>query len=120
MFESSTPACRVFPCLAFGFHLFGNFGHHRNRCSRRCFLYLTAVFLPIVPAEPSACGQEGNDGDDPQEFGKGCFKRLRLGGKKVGFADAVGSKADVFCFVAPASAFDDFKRYALAFGGRVR
>ena len=74
----------------------------------------------MVPAEPSACGKEGNDGDDPQEFGKGCFKRLGLGGEKVGFADAVGSEADVFRFVASASAFDNFKRYTLTFGGRVR
>ena len=29
-------------------------------------------------------------------------------GRKVGFADAVGSEADVFRFVASASAFDDF------------
>lgn len=51
---------------------------------------------------------------------KAALKGSGSGGEKVGFADAVGSEADVFRFVASASAFDNFKRYTLSFGGRMR
>ena len=54
-----------------------------------------------------AGGKQGDDGDNQQELGKGFFIRFGFGVEKVEFIDTVKGEADIFGFVASASAFDD-------------
>ena len=104
---TTTAVYRIQPLFAFGFYFGCNFFHHRLRRRGRCRLRLLLVFLPVIPAEPSAGGKQGDEGDNQQELGKGFFIRFGFGVEKVEFIDTVKGEADIFGFVASASAFDD-------------